>query len=132
MEHLSYHDCSMPADTLSLNWSELPTGLRLIQHVAGSDAALALAKAYGGTSIYVPRTISPQHPLRLLLSEEQAQALSLTFGGDRLDIPKTDAVLRQLRKRRILASRNQGASIAALATEHNLSRRRILQILAER
>ncbi len=114
-----------------LDWNKLPAGLVHLKNVAGQKAALALSEAYGGGSVYVPRRIKPNHPLLQLLGPESAARLAEHFGGDKLEVPKVDAVHRQLRARSIRARRDAGVSIAALVSEFNLSRRRILQILAE-
>jgi hypothetical protein len=51
------------------------------------------------------------------------------MAGDRLSVPKTDAVLRQIKYRTIQRKRRKGASIASLARTFDLTPRRILQIL---
>jgi len=114
-----------------IDWSALPSSLTEIKEVAGAPAALALAAHYGGSSLYVPRTAKLGHPLTQLLGREAAAALAASFGGDRIDIPKRDAILRQFRFRNIQAAREKGATITALATQHGLSRRRVLQLLAQ-
>lgn len=114
-----------------LDWSKLPVGLAQLKEVAGQKAALALSATYGGGSVYVPRRFREDHPLLQLLGATSAARLAEHFGGDKLEVPKPDAVHRQLRARSIKARREAGLSIAALVSEFNLSRRRILQILAD-
>lgn len=114
-----------------IDWAALPNGLTEIKLVAGAAAAVALAAHYGGGSLYVPRKTKPEHPLTLLLGREAALAMAAVFGGDRIEVPKQDAILRQLRLRRIQRERKRGASVAALAAQHGLSRRRVLQLLAQ-
>lgn len=114
-----------------IDWGALPNGLTEIKLVAGAAAAVALAARYGGGSLYVPRKTKPEHPLTKLLGLEAALAMATVFGGDRIEVPKQDAILRQLRFRRLLRDRAKGASVASLAAQHGLSRRRVLQLLAE-
>lgn len=114
-----------------IDWHSLPNGLARLKELLGPEAALKLSRTHGGTMLYVPRQIKEQHPLFALLGPEAAKMLAAACGGDRLEIPKPDAVFRQFRKKRIITARKQGQSIAALAERHNLSRRRILQILAD-
>jgi hypothetical protein len=114
-----------------LDWSTLPAGLAHLRNIAGQKAALVLSAVYGGGSVYVPRRFRPDHPLLMLLGAESAAKLAEHFGGDKLEVPKPDAVHRQLRARSIKARRAEGTSVAALVSEFNLSRRRILQILAD-
>ena len=114
-----------------LDWTKLPVGLTRIRDVAGPEAALALCSTYGGGSVYIPRRLEPGHPLLRLLGAESAARLASYYGGDKLDVPKADAVHRQHRAVEIMRQRSAGASISGLAALHGLSRRRILQILAE-
>ncbi len=113
-----------------LEWSTLPARLCEIKDIAGPQAALSLARQYGGSSVYVPVKTTAEHPLSVLLGEQAARAISRIFGGDRLEVPKTDSIARQLRGKKIQQLRQEGATISRLASEFNLSRRRILQILA--
>jgi len=114
-----------------IDWRRLPANLIRLKELLGPDQALQIAGAYGGGSLYVPQSPPPRHRLCELLGEAGAARLAAMHGGERLDIPKLDAVHRQLRKRSILRDRARGRSLADLAAQHNLSRRRILQILAE-
>lgn len=121
------HDLTADA----LEWRTLPARLGEIKDIAGPQAALSLAKQYGGASVYVPVKVKEGHPLSRLLGPQAASALSRVFGGDRLEVPKKDSIVRQLRGKKIRARRLEGASIATLAAEFDLSKRRILQILAD-
>ncbi len=114
-----------------LEWSTLPARLCEIKDIAGPAAALSLAERYGGASVYVPVKSRPEHPLSKLLGLKAADAISRVYGGDRLEVPKKDSIVRQLRGRKIRERRREGASISKLAFEFGLSRRRILQILAD-
>lgn len=113
-----------------LEWNSLPARLCEIKEIAGPQAALSLAQRYGGASVYVPVKATAGHPLSKLLGMRAAGAISRVYGGDRLEVPKTDSIARQIRGKKIRRRRLEGASISILAAEFNLSRRRILQILA--
>lgn len=115
----------------NIDWQALPSNLLRLRGLLGPKAALALAATYGGGAVYVPRSPAAGHPLRSLLGDEDLLRLTGAYGGERLEIPKLDAVHRQLRKKRIFSDREQGRSLSELAARYNLSRRRILQILAE-
>jgi len=114
-----------------IDWNALPVTMARLKEVLGTDATLALIAAHGGGNLYVPSRLRQAHPLLQTLGPEAAARLARAYGGERVDVPKIDAVLRQLRKKDILAARKQGESIADLALRHKLSRRRVLQILAE-
>lgn len=64
-----------------------PAALVRIAEVTSTAAALKLVDAFGGTSIYVPQSITSEDRLALILGAEAAVALAEAFGGDRLDIP---------------------------------------------
>ncbi len=113
-----------------IDWENLPSGLSDIRRIAGAPTAIALARSYGGHSVYIPRRVNEAHPLVALLGPEAVEALGSVYGGERINVPKADSILRQLRCRSIRAARRNGATVAALATEHGLTRRRVLQILA--
>ncbi|TVM34632.1 Mor transcription activator family protein [Oceanidesulfovibrio marinus] len=112
----------------ALDWDALPRGLREIKDLIGPGAALILAEEYGGGQLYVPCRIRESHPLVQLIGHEKVQRLSLAYGGDKLHVPKVDAIERQFRRRRILSLRQTGRSIASLAREFNLTCRRVRQI----
>jgi hypothetical protein len=116
---------------IDLDWEALPGGMKDLKDVVGPGAALAICAEWGGNTLYVPARAHPAHPLCRLLGEETANLLCAAMSGDRLAVPKTDAVMRQMRARRIMKRRSEGKSIAALADEFGLTRRRILQILEE-
>lgn len=114
---------------IELDWGALPGGMRELREVVGPGAALAICAEWGGKTLYVPAFAGPEHPLSRLLGEEAANTLCRAMAGDRLAVPKTDAVLRQIRARKIARRRSQGESITSLADEFDLTPRRILQIL---
>ncbi len=114
-----------------IDWSLVPGSLLELKHIAGGAAALSLVFTYGGCRIYMPSNIRPNHPLSSLLGYSASLALAKAYGGCRINIPKIDAILRQLRIKDIRHDRSRGASIEYLARKHNLSRRRVQQLLAQ-
>ncbi|MDZ4307540.1 hypothetical protein [Allopontixanthobacter sp.] len=71
--------------------SELPGVLGIIAAVAGDDAAVAVARARGGTQVYFPPVPPEDHWLSALIGQEQAAAvcdrLTCGVGGMRVDLP---------------------------------------------
>lgn len=93
----------------------------------GADAARQLARALGGTTVYVPRKIGQHHPLRAMLGEEATGKLAEWCGGSRLNIPKQPE--RQARVREL---RRAGAlTIAGIAIETGYSERHVYRLLRE-
>lgn len=101
----------------------LPGVLAQIAAVAGEEAALAIARARGGTQIYVPPAPGPDHWLSQLVGSEAAsaigEALADGHAGVRIDLPlgPTGAVARQA------AARNaqMDAMIAAGRSERDIA-----------
>ena len=112
-----------------LDWSSLPRWFRDLRKVVGEHGALAMSRSFGGASIYIPMRPHRRHPVARCIGMELARRLGAEYGGDCVSIPKPDAVMRQVRSRRICSRRDQGATFDDLALEFKLSRRRVLQIL---
>jgi hypothetical protein len=120
-----------PSSVVDLDWSVLPASLQELKGIVGAGATLSLTAVYGGRTLYVPSKAGPDHTLTQLLGAEAAESLCRAFAGDRLSIPKPDAVLRQLRKQDIISLREQGEPVSGIAKKYNLTPRRVLQILSE-
>ena len=111
-----------------LDWNQLPQGLQDLKELVGPGAALILAEEFGGGDVYVPTRIREDHPLVRLIGQDRVRSLSLVYGGDKLHVPKADAIERQFRTRRIVSLRRTGRTVASLAREFNLTCRRVRQI----
>lgn len=93
----------------------------------GIDAARLVARRFGGTTIYVPRTIGDDHPLRAALGADIAAKLAHWFGGGRINVPK-----QAERKARVRQLHRAGAlTIAAIALETGFSERHVYRLLSE-
>lgn len=94
----------------------LPGVLAEIAEIAGRDAALDLALALGGTSIYVPHAdrLHPRHRLCAALSADAARRVAERFHGEILDIP----LARRPLARRLM---HRGLSNAVISQQLNLS-----------
>lgn len=69
----------------------LPPLLAEIAEVAGEEAALALAQAYGGVRIYIPPTVDADHWISKLIGHDAAlrvcDRLTAGLAGRRVDLP---------------------------------------------
>ena len=62
--------------------------MRELAGVVGDDAATALARQFGGTSVYVPRRIGNNHPIAVVIGRAAADRLAAWAGASTLSIPK--------------------------------------------
>ena len=102
----------------------LPGVLAEIAEVAGREAALELAIAWGGTDIHVPKpehlTRNPQHPLARLLNFGRAARIARRFGGGQVYLPRA----RRACALHLAAKGTSSAEIAARlgCTPHSVRR----------
>lgn len=95
----------------------------------GREAVEKIMANYGGTRLYVPKSVAASHPLAELIGIDAAQALAASYGGEvHLDIPKGDAIRRSERDERIACEREAGESVSSLARRYRLTERQIRTI----
>ena len=99
--------CTKPGGVMAaLDLPPLPDKLREIEEVAGREAAIALALAFGGQNIHIPRAenLGVSHRLATALGPA-AEAVCGRFAGERIYIPKARrALTRHLALRGLDAS----------------------------
>lgn len=93
----------------------------------GRQAALRLARAFGGARLYVPRSIQQRSPLAVALGIRAARLLSERFGGGTFDVPTARA---EIRKANVLSLAHRGRDVGAIARAVGLSPRRVRTILS--
>lgn len=97
----------------------------------GEAQTLVLYQSFCYQRLSVPNApLPPDHPLVQSLGAMDAQAVLEQFGGRCLLIPSGRDLQRAERDRAILAGRQAGVTVGALAKNFDLSRRRIYQIVA--
>lgn len=92
----------------------------------GDHAARCLAERFGGTSLYVPRTIGDHHPICAALGRAQADRLAAWAGGGSLAVPKQ--AVRRARVREL--RNNSGLTIAQIALQTSFSERHVYRLLS--
>lgn len=106
-----------------------PGGFQEIKQHIGEEAGAKLAAQYGGTRLYIPATLQPEHPICQLLGQESAQLLANEFGGLTLEIPRNVALYIAQRNAMILHERAIGTTQRQLAIKYHLTERTIRNIL---
>jgi hypothetical protein len=115
---------------VKLDIEQLPGSLGDVVDAIGVDAALRLVECLGGTRLYVPERMTPEHPIVALLGHKNAYALANQFGGDQIILPRCVAAMRAIRDATIRELRSGGVSTKRLALNHGLTERQIYAILA--
>lgn len=100
--------------------------LEMLTLAIGREAAIALMKRFGGTELYIPKTIGPAHPIAVAIGCELAQKLAdYVPVGDKVMIPKYPS-----RQRRVLELKAEGhLSNKAIATETDYSERHVYRLI---
>lgn len=80
----------------------LPEVLAAIAALMPLADVLKLSEHYGGTRVYVPSKPTESSELVQLIGLRSAQALARIYGGDSVEIPKSDALRRAIRNRELV------------------------------
>lgn len=108
----------------------MPDLLREVADLIGTEAALRLAKRFGGRSLYIPQSPGPTSDLAACIGLEAAQALGRCYGHEDIVLPMGRTIERLARNQALLADRARGLSVRFLSLRYDLSERRIWEILA--
>jgi Mor family transcriptional regulator len=110
-----------------------PHVLKLIAEVAGDEAALAFARAYGGTRVYVPRpeAIKQDHNWAMLIGLDPARAVAEALSpGETWMIPHGPMGARRQRDAKVHKMRAQGHSFEQIAHALQVDTRTIYRVIA--
>lgn len=80
---------------------ELPGLLGEIARIANVDVAVAVARTWGGTRLYLPHEPRADHALSRLVGVKAARLICRQLGGRRHDIPSARPALRWHEARRL-------------------------------
>lgn len=99
-----------------------------IAAVIGVDAAVSLAKEFGGQRLYVPRTFAEGGRVVRAIGAERARLLAEHYYGYQFELPIR---MRRLAIVRSLASSDPKPTIDRIAALAGITRRAVFKILAE-
>ena len=120
---------ALAIDAARINVERLPRGLRVLVTDLGEALAYKLVHLRPGNYIDVPKKLHPEHPLHDALGAHDYALLIARRGGERIEVPKDDAMLLQVRHARVRELREQGLSHNAIARRTHYSRRQVINIL---
>ena len=106
----------------------LPAGLRRLVSYLGDALAYKLVQLRGGSYVAVPKSVNPEHPLCDLLGAVDYATLVNRFGGEKIEVPKDDSLLRQLRHSRVRELLALGYTAGYVARATHYTRRQVLNI----
>jgi hypothetical protein len=108
---------------------QVPGSIMDLVERLGGALAFRLLEIRGGSILCVPTQAASDHPLRPLLGDEGFEKLVFEYRGERLELAKNDALLRQLRYRHVQELREHGQSLSVIAVKSNYTRRQVINIL---
>ncbi|WP_347258276.1 Mor transcription activator family protein [Methylocaldum sp.] len=108
----------------------LPQSMRDMAEVIPLDAVVALIRHYGGTTLYLPTTVTETSDLAKAIGFPAACQLVGRYRTESLHIPRAVHLQRVLRDRAILKAHANGATRNELARAHGVSDRIISQVIA--
>lgn len=91
--------------------------------ILSEDELIALAENFGGTRLYIPNTVKPQHRIALAIGVDGLQRLRDQLGSGTINVP----VFRSLRVYRL---RSEGLSNPAIARRLVMSEKAVQKALA--
>lgn len=115
----------------TINPHLLPAALRELVRVLGEATAFRLVERRGGGRLIVPKKVHADHRLNDELGFKAFVDLVEHYGGEVLDLPKHDSVVRQLRHQRVRTLRAEGHTMDRVAVLTGYTRRQVINILGD-
>jgi len=112
------------------NFAKLPVVVAEVERIAGREAALALSRARGGRTVYIPAEAKPDHWLAEAVGLEAAQKICNHYSSDktggRLLIPIAKLAQQQ---RQLVDALNAGKSASTAAQSAGMHERSAFRAL---
>lgn len=99
--------------------------LKEVVQVMGLTNALEIVRGWGGRWLWVPTTVTAEHPIALRLGLQAAQQFVAHFKGRRLSLPTERSALRGMRNRAIFDAVQSGKSRTEVAHDFGVSRQTV-------
>lgn len=104
--------------------------LREIAEVIGIKAALTLSEHWPGVRLFVPETVTVEHPIALAIGISAAEKLAAHYASETITVPKAHAYRRRLRDAQILKEYRAGRSGRELALKYGMHENHVYALLA--
>lgn len=112
----------------SIDVSILPNVMRKMITAIGLPSTIKVIEKHGGTQLRIPKKAERSVVLVAILTYDEINNLAKIMGGERIDTPKLDKVLIQLRNK-LICNDVTHISIVEIAKKYNLTRKTIFNIL---
>ena len=113
-------------------YENYPDAVLELVPIIGLPKTLALVENFGGISnLYIPKQMTPDHPIAKAIGYDAAAALSERYHGDVLKhVPLCRDGLRALRDVEILSRRQAGELPKDICRDYGMTERGIWKVLA--
>lgn len=106
----------------------MPASLRRVATLTSTEAAVELARNFGGRYLYVPGAPHKEHPIAQAVGFEAAKVLSAEWGSDYMYVPAARFLDRSRRDEAIRKAHAEGESVQFIADEYGISTRHVWRI----
>ena len=110
---------------------ELPATAQVIAEVIGREATLKLASKVKNRNLYIPKRVDDLHWISRTIGYAKAYALVQEFGGLLMSLATCEHYFTRERNARIRADYSAGRTTLELATIHDMTQRRVQQIVED-
>jgi Mor family transcriptional regulator len=90
---------------------------------------LKLSEVYGGTRLYIPKTLHESHALAASLGEDAARRLIEFAGGDEVAVPLCHKARRLVRCREAWQLHEHGQTLAVIAKHFRVTDRTVMEMI---
>ncbi|MBF0444838.1 MAG: hypothetical protein HQL68_04565 [Magnetococcales bacterium] len=108
---------------------DLPESIQPLVELIGLSEVLNLVQKCGGLEVIFSRNPKPDSILVQGVGMDIAIKLGRYYGGERVSIPKAEAMVKQLRNRAIIADADNGLTDNQLAAKYKLTTRWVREIV---
>jgi Mor family transcriptional regulator len=109
----------------------IPEGFHCVVKATSEETAIQLVHHFGGSELYIPMRPKEMHPIVQAIGMDATKKLADNYGGAYLRIPVCRVLKHNIRNRQIRAASKRGLRARDIAKKFNLSKRRVLEIIAE-
>ena len=114
-----------------INKAHLPAAMAELLDTIGDQEGLALLEKWQGVDIYVPSKWEgvENHQIKEVIGEMAFQKLVDYYSGERIYLPKMDAVIKQLKYHAVAQLHDAGVSHRDIAMKTGYTKRWVIEVI---